>query len=610
MKKSKKHYCNPMNLEYRYQFKRSVNYEGEEKPFAVFREAADPTLILFKGLYYLFPSMTAGFFTSEDLYDWKFYEFGPELPAYDYAPDVRAVGEYMYFSASSADKNCSFYRTEDPRTESFEEIPGTFPFWDPNLFVDDDGRIYLYWGSSNTEPIYGVELNPETMAPIGEKQGLVTASEKERGYERMGEDHIPPKTEEEIEAEVDNVLVFVKRQMDGQGMSEQFDEETYREKFRITFGNKPYLEGVWMTKYQGKYYLQYAFPGTEYNVYGDAVYVGDSPLGPFVSAKNNPYSYVPDGFITAAGHGSTLVDKEGKMWHIASMRIAHSEKFERRLGLWKAGVDEDGELFCDQRYADWPIAMDAEPFEKPDWMLLSYGKEVTASSGNGMQYVTDEDIRTFWKADTCQSGEWLQIDLGTAKDVAAIQLHFVEDELYLPIPEGKEAVKSYLDERYIDMEKQQTCWVLEGSEDGTDYHILMDKSRTNTDYSDDFIELPETEKLRFIKLTIVKLPYDMVPTVSGIRVFGNGNGDLPKKAENVVIKLEGDLDMDVSWNAEDAVGVNILWGYVPDKLYHSCIVYKKNEKRIAALVKGQSVYARIDTFNENGITEGAVIKVR
>ena len=292
------------------------------------------------------------------------------------------------------------------------------------------------------------------------------------------------------------------------------------------------------------------------------------------------------------------------------MRIAHSEKFERRLGLWKAGVDEDGELFCDQRYADWPIAMDAEPFEKPDWMLLSYGKEVTASSGNGMQYVTDEDIRTFWKADTCQSGEWLQIDLGTAKDVAAIQLHFVEDELYLPIPEGKEAVKSYLDERYIDMEKQQTCWVLEGSEDGTDYHILMDKSRTNTDYSDDFIELPETEKLRFIKLTIVKLPYDMVPTVSGIRVFGNGNGDLPKKAENVVIKLEGDLDMDVSWNAEDAVGVNILWGYVPDKLYHSCIVYKKNEKRIAALVKGQSVYARIDTFNENGITEGAVIKVR
>lgn len=102
----------------------------------------------------------------------------------------------------------------------------------------------------------------------------------------------------------------------------------------------------------------------------------------------------------------------------------------------------------------------------------------------------------------------------------------------------------------------------------------------------------------------------MVPAVSGIRVFGNGNENLPKEVENVVIKLEGNLDMDVSWNEEDAVGVNILWGHAPDILYHSCIVYGKNTKRIAALVKGQSVYARIDTFNENGITEGNVIKVR
>lgn len=50
--------------------------------------------------------------------------------------------------------------------------------------------------------------------------------------------------------------------------------------------------------------------------------------------------------------------------------------------------------------------------------------------------------------------------------------------------------------------------------------------------------------------------------------------------------------------------------YAPDKLYHSCMTYGRTEKRIGALIKNQSVYVRIDTFNENGITEGEAICVR
>ena len=51
------------------------------------------------------------------------------------------------------------------------------------------------------------------------------------------------------------------------------------------FSRKPYIEGAWMNKFNGKYYLQYACPGTQYNIYADGVYVGDSPLGPFTLAK-------------------------------------------------------------------------------------------------------------------------------------------------------------------------------------------------------------------------------------------------------------------------------------------------------------------------------------
>ena len=46
--------------------------------------------------------------------------------------------------------------------------------------------------------------------------------------------------------------------------------------------NKPgWNEGPTMIKYKGKYYLQYASPGTQFRTYGDGAYISHSPLGPF-----------------------------------------------------------------------------------------------------------------------------------------------------------------------------------------------------------------------------------------------------------------------------------------------------------------------------------------
>ncbi|MBR6091066.1 MAG: family 43 glycosylhydrolase [Anaerolineaceae bacterium] len=84
----------------------------------------------------------------------------------------------------------------------------------------------------------------------------------------------------------------------------------------------PYIEGAWMDKHDGRYYLQYAFPGTQYNIYGDGIYVSDSPLGPFTLADNNPFSYKPGGFLPGAGHGSSMEDMQGNWWHAATMRIS------------------------------------------------------------------------------------------------------------------------------------------------------------------------------------------------------------------------------------------------------------------------------------------------
>ena len=48
-----------------------------------------------------------------------------------------------------------------------------------------------------------------------------------------------------------------------------------------------------MTKLNGKYYLQYAAPGTEYKSYCDGVYVSDKPLGPFKLALIIPFPTNP-----------------------------------------------------------------------------------------------------------------------------------------------------------------------------------------------------------------------------------------------------------------------------------------------------------------------------
>ena len=53
--KMKRIICNPLNLEYRYQFKKSPLNTG------VYREAADPTMVVYQDKYLLFASMSGGF---------------------------------------------------------------------------------------------------------------------------------------------------------------------------------------------------------------------------------------------------------------------------------------------------------------------------------------------------------------------------------------------------------------------------------------------------------------------------------------------------------------------------------------------------------------------
>lgn len=504
------HYCNPTNVDYKYQFIRpNPVFAGPDAPaIQISREAADPSMILFQGRYYIFASMTLSVWVSDDLVHWDSHPLPKELPLYDYAPDVTVVGDYVYFCASRRGVICDFYRTRDILNGPYEKIPGTFDFWAPALFVDDDGRFYFYYGCNNTTPIYGVELDPATMKRIGETHELIYGDPFHLGYERNGENHsAPPRTEEEIEKALDEFLTQT-----GKDRSTVPEKEITR--FKGLFSRMPFIEGAWMNKHNGRYYLQYACPGTEYNIYSNGVYESDSPLGPFHPAANNPYSYEPGGFLPGAGHGSTAEDRNGNLWHTASMRISVSHMFERRVGIWPAGFDKDGVLFCNQRYGDWPIRVEEgvlDPMAEPDYMLLSRGASVQASS---------------------------------------------EAETNLP---------------------------------------------------NDYVDIEDGVEVRYLKLTILEVPFGVQPCISGLRVFGKKNGELPR-VPSYQAERTGDLDMTVTITSEDPLtdGYNVLWGFAPDKLYHSDRIFSA-KAQIGALIKGQPAYVRVDAFGKTGITHGTEV---
>ena len=592
--------CNPINFPYQYQFNL-----GRDGKLSIDREAADPSMVFFAGKYLIFPSMTCGFLYSDDLVNWQFHEL-KNLPTYDYAPDVRVVGDWLYFCASNHSTG-RHYRTQDPFSDEYELLEGAFGFWDPNLFCDDDGRCYFYWGSSGSQPICGIELDQETMQPIGEKQALFANCEEEKGFERRGEDHVPQRSSAEKAA-------MLKQLESVPNMSEQ-----QRTMALDYISDRGYVEGAWMNKHNGRYYLQYGTPGAQFNTYADGVYVSDKPLGPFTLAKNNPYSYKPGGFLPGAGHGSTLENSDGSLWHVSTMRISVNHVFERRIGLWRAGYDADGELFCNQRYGDWPIDIErlrADPWSEPEWMLLSYKKRAWASSeaeGKGAEKAVNEDVRSWWMAGSSEPGEWLAIDLGRVCDVRAVQINFADDTLAAQdIPAIQERCRYAMENmvgdasvrRWIDTKHQPTRWVLETSLNGEDWKTLEDKSETETDLPHDLVLREDGVPARYLRLTVCALPYGQRACVSGLRIFGLAEGAKPESVEEFAFRADGDLDLYLNWDGQ-ATGYVVNWGFAPDKLYHSYLCFDTHV-HLGGLVRGQKLWARVDSFNESGICHGKV----
>ncbi|AIZ63199.1 xylosidase [Hymenobacter sp. DG25B] len=547
-------YCNPLNLDYGYTPIPNFSEAGRH------RATADPVITLFKGNYYLFSTNQWGYWWSKDLYDWKFVSrsfLKPQHKVYDdlCAPAVWVQGDTLLVFGSTHEKNFPIWMSTNPQANEWKEAVEPFQIgaWDPAFFLDDDGKLYLYWGSSNEFPLYGQQINRKTFQPIGQPKVMFGLNDKQFGWQRFGE-------------YLDN-----------------------------TFLN-PFMEGAWMTKHNGKYYLQYGAPGTEFSGYADGVQVSDHPLGPFTPQPHNPFAYKPGGFARGAGHGNTFQDVWGNWWHLSTMVVSVKNNFERRLGLWPAGFDKDGVLYANTTFGDYPhyLPTGTEDHLKSrftGWMLLNYQRPVQVSSTLGgylPNYAVDENIKTYWSASSANKGEFLQTDLGSVCTVRAIQLNYADqDAEFLGKQQG-----TY---------HQYRLW---HSENGKKWKLLVDKSRNKTDVPHDYIELPEAVKTRFIKLENVHMPTGKF-AISGLRVFGLGSGAAPAAVKGLVV-LRTETDKRSAWlkwmPSTDAYAYNIYTGIAPDKLYSCIMVHGQNEYYFKGMDKDRPYYFSIEAINENGVS--------
>ncbi|MFA6275724.1 MAG: family 43 glycosylhydrolase [Pedobacter sp.] len=547
-----KTFCNPINVDYGY------------TPFPTFAEwgkhraTADPVIVNFKNDFYLFSTNQWGYWQSSDMLNWKFHEkkfLRPWNKSLDElcAPAVGIIGDTMLVFGSTYTKNFTLWMSTNPKANEWKPLVDSLEIggWDPAFFTDDDGRFYMYNGSSNQYPLYGIELNRKTMQPIGTRKEMYLLQGDRYGWQRFGEN-------------MDNTFL------------------------------DPFIEGAWMTKHNGKYYLQYGAPGTEFSGYADGVVVGNSPLGPF-TPQSDPLSYKPGGFSRGAGHGSTFQDNYKNYWHISTSIICVKNTWERRMGIWPAGFDKDDIMYCNTAFGDYPLYLPSEKRGEnsgPGWMLLNYKKPVIVSSTLGSFFANnavDENIKTYWSAKSSANGEWIQTDLGNISTVNAIQINYADQDVEFI---GKQTGTFHQ-------------YKIFSSLDGKKWTLLVDKSQNKTDVPHDYVELEKPVQAKFIKLVNIHMPTGKF-AISGLRVFGNGNREKPNTVKNlIVLRTEKDKrSAYIKWQPVDnAFAYNLYYGTSPDKLYNCIMIHDFNEYWFKAMDNQKPYYFSIEAINENGVSQ-------
>ena len=558
----KKTYCNPVNLDYRFQ-------QDGRGALEACREGSDPAVIRFRGKYYLLPSKTEGIFVSEDLVEWRF------LPcrffnAEGYGPDLWESRGRLCLTAGAVPTPA--FASSDPESGHWEEFGREWNVPDPDYFEDEDGRLYLYGGCSASEPLTVREVDPDSLDALGPEVKIGGLDLKNCGWHRPGANN-------------------------SADPAEMPDVTRVRRACLPDMPEESWQEGAWMTKHNGRYYLQTSQPCTEFNTYSDDIWSGPTPLGPFEPQADNPFSFKPGGFITGAGHSSTFRDGYGNFLHASTMGVVARHVYERRVGIFPAGFLPDGTMYCRQRFGDYPHYVPDRPLSYADdtftgWMLLNYRAAVKATSEHPRHpaaFACDENIRSCWVADPADPAPALTVDLGKSSTVTAVQINFAEFDCRRFGMTGDMRVSRY---------------VLETRDSGTEtWETVWDASGNEEDKTHPYCQLPVPLARRYWRIRILQAAAGGVAAISGFRIFGDDASGAPERIDRWEVERDA-ADPCVArlrWrNPANSHGVNIRWGLAPDRLHHCWQCRETETWTLRCLDARRSYCVALEAFGPGG----------
>ena len=347
---------------------------------------ADPTIKKFGDTYYMYATTDgsgAGFgpaqvWTSKDFVNWTLMPMNWPDSHWIWAPDVirHTDGRYYYFYCQPCIIHCGVSETpRGPWKNILGEseavlVPDRFVTnaitLDGQTFVDDDGSVYLYWGT------WGIYKG------FGCGAGKMTPDLK--GFT---ETRLIPNTE------------------------------------AVDFFEAPFV-----LKRNGIYYFMYSSGSCRDHTYRVQYATSDHPLGPY-EYKGCILETNEDGTVHGPGHHSIL--KEGDDYYIVYHRHdnPHSNRgFHRQLCMDKMEFAADGSIrkVIPTHKGVGALAPSVVKSEN-----LALGAGVRASScyddNFRAEYAVDDNNGTLWRP-RGMGQEWLEIDLGSSREIQTVWTQF------------------------------------------------------------------------------------------------------------------------------------------------------------------------------------------
>lgn len=347
---------------------------------------ADPTIKKFGDTYYMYATTDgsgAGFgpaqvWTSKDFVNWTLMPMNWPDSHWIWAPDVirHTDGRYYYFYCQPCIIHCGVIETpRGPWKNILGEseavlVPDRFVTnaitLDGQTFVDDDGSVYLYWGT------WGIYKG------FGCGAGKMTPDLK--GFT---ETQLIPNTE------------------------------------AVDFFEAPFV-----LKRNGIYYFMYSSGSCHDHTYRVQYATSDHPLGPY-EYKGCILETNEDGTVHGPGHHSIL--KEGDDYYIVYHRHdnPHSNRgFHRQLCMDKMEFAADGSIRKVIPTHEGVGAL-APSVVKSENLALGAGVRASSCYDDNFraEYAVDDNNGTLWRP-RGMGQEWLEIDLGSSREIQTVWTQF------------------------------------------------------------------------------------------------------------------------------------------------------------------------------------------